>query len=107
VAKAPDLSPLETNDREDEIGDWLDGQGISEGWDIAATFVAAGIDIDWLGNFVDSIPESAREGAVRWLNYTLETELLMNEIDDATTRISTLVSAASSIRGSTGRPSRW
>ena len=34
------------------------------------------------------------EGAVRWLNYTLETELLMNEIEDSTTRISTLVSAA-------------
>ena len=34
------------------------------------------------------------EGAVRWLNYTVETELLMNEIDDATTRISTLVGAA-------------
>ena len=34
------------------------------------------------------------EGAVRWLNYTLETELLMNEIEDATTRISALVGAA-------------
>ncbi len=34
------------------------------------------------------------EGAVRWLNYTLETELLMNEIEDSTTRISTLVGAA-------------
>ena len=31
---------------------------------------------------------------MRWLNYTLETELLMNEIEDATTRISTLVGAA-------------
>jgi signal transduction histidine kinase len=94
VGKAPELSPLETNDREDEIGDWLEDQGIQEGWNIAATFVAAGIDIDWLSNFVDAVSEDAREGAVRWLNYTLETELLMNEIDDATTRISTLVSAA-------------
>ena len=34
------------------------------------------------------------EGAVRWLNYTLETELLMNEIEDSTTRISALVGAA-------------
>ena len=34
------------------------------------------------------------EGAVRWLNYTLETELLMNEIEDSTTRVSTLVGAA-------------
>ena len=34
------------------------------------------------------------EGAIRWLNYTVESELLMNEIADATTRISTLVGAA-------------
>jgi signal transduction histidine kinase len=34
------------------------------------------------------------EGAVRWLNYTVETELLMNEIEDSTTRVSTLVGAA-------------
>ena len=34
------------------------------------------------------------DGAVRWLDYTLETELLMNEIEDSTTRISTLVGAA-------------
>ena len=34
------------------------------------------------------------DGAVRWLNYTLETELLMNEIEDSTSRISTLVNAA-------------
>src|SRR6202012_2560802 len=32
--------------------------------------------------------------ALRWLNYTVETELLMNEIEDATTRVSTLVGAA-------------
>jgi signal transduction histidine kinase len=31
---------------------------------------------------------------MRWLSYTLETELLMNEIQDSTTRVSTLVSAA-------------
>jgi signal transduction histidine kinase len=34
------------------------------------------------------------EGAVGWLNYTLETEVLMNEIEDSTNRISTLVTAA-------------
>ena len=34
------------------------------------------------------------EPALRWLNYTVETELLMNEIEDATTRISTLVGDA-------------
>ena len=34
------------------------------------------------------------EGAVRWLSYTLETESLMNEVEDATGRISALVGAA-------------
>jgi signal transduction histidine kinase len=34
------------------------------------------------------------ESALRWLNYTVETELLMNEIEDSTTRVSTLVGAA-------------
>jgi signal transduction histidine kinase len=34
------------------------------------------------------------EGAVRWLNYTLESELLMSEIEDSTNRISSLVAAA-------------
>ncbi len=31
---------------------------------------------------------------MRWLNYTVETELLMNEIEDSTSRISGLVNAA-------------
>jgi signal transduction histidine kinase len=34
------------------------------------------------------------EGAVHWLAYTLETELLMNEITDSVTRISSLLAAA-------------
>lgn len=38
--------------------------------------------------------EATLEGALRWLNYTVETELLMNEIEDSTTRISSLVGAA-------------
>ena len=40
------------------------------------------------------VDDGMLEGALRWLNYTLETELLMNEIEDSATRISTLVGAA-------------
>ena len=39
-------------------------------------------------------PATTLESALRWLNYTVETELLMNEIEDSTTRVSTLVGAA-------------
>ena len=94
AAKAPSLSPMETSDREDEIADWLDGRGIAGGWDLAPVFVQAGLDVDWLERVTDVVDEATLEGAVRWLNYTVETELLMNEIQDSITRVSTLVGAA-------------
>ncbi|WP_375503253.1 ATP-binding protein [uncultured Jatrophihabitans sp.] len=94
VAKAPQLDPLATSDREDEMSDWLDRHGIDGGYDIAPTFVAAGLDIAWLDRVATKIDSSTLASAVRWLNYALETELLMNEIEDATGRISTLVGAA-------------
>ena len=94
VAKAPALTALEASDREDQLGDWFDDHGIAGGWDLAATFVQAGVDIAWLDQLTSLVNGETLEGAVRWLNYTLETELLMNEIEDATTRISTLVGAA-------------
>lgn len=94
VAKAPVLSPLEASDREDELADWLDDHGISGGWQLAPTFVQAGLDTGWLDQVAAAVDEQTLEGAVRWLNYTVETELLMNEIEDSTTRVSRLVDAA-------------
>lgn len=94
VAKAEPLSPLEASDREDALADWLDDHGIAGGWQLAPTFVQAGLDTDWLEQVAAAVDEETLEGAVRWLNYTVETELLMNEIEDSTTRISTLVGAA-------------
>ena len=94
VPKALALAPLEANDREDAITDWLDDHGVRDGWDLAPTFVAAGLDVGWLDHVSMAVDPEVLEGALRWLNYTVETELLMNEIEDSTTRISTLVGAA-------------
>lgn len=97
VAKAPELTPLEAADREDLLGDWLDEHGVRDGWELAPNFVQAGFDTDWLERVVATLegcPPSVLEGAFRWLNYTIETELLMNEIADSTGRISTLLDAA-------------
>ncbi|MEU1595490.1 ATP-binding protein [Streptomyces sp. NPDC005708] len=94
VAKAVPVSPLDASDREDELGDWLDDHGIQGAWQIAPNFVQAGLDTDWLDQVAAAVDEQTLEGAIRWLNYTVETELLMNEIEDSTTRVSTLVNAA-------------
>jgi signal transduction histidine kinase len=107
VAKAPALSPLEASDREDTISDWLDEHGITRGWELAPIFVQAGLDTAWLDQVAATMADApdagdagtgpageALDGAMRWLGYTVETELLMNEISDSVTRISSLVDAA-------------
>ncbi len=94
VAKAPSLSPLEASDREDLLTDWLEDHGIGHGWQLSPTFVQAGLDVDWLEQVAAAVDEEILPGAVGWLNYTVETELLMNEIEDSTTRVSHLVDAA-------------
>jgi signal transduction histidine kinase len=94
VAKAPKLGPIEASDAEDELGDWLEDRGVANGWDLAPTLVAGGLDADWLARAMEKCPGTATDSAVRWLSYTVETEMLMNEIEDATTRVSTLVGAA-------------
>ena len=117
VAKAPSLSPLEASDAEDALTDWLDEHGVTNGWDLAPVFVQAGLDTAWLDQVAATMAEEALEacevdgtgaaapggatapgdgldGAVRWLGYTVETELLMNEIADSVTRISSLVDAS-------------
>jgi signal transduction histidine kinase len=94
VAKAPKLDPLATSDAEDELTDWLDDHDVSDGWQMAPTFVQAGLATDFLDEVRETVPAGKLGTALRWVNYAVETELLMNEIEDAATRISTLVGAA-------------
>jgi signal transduction histidine kinase len=94
VSKAPELGPIEASDREDEIADWLGDHGVAGGWDLAPVFVQAGLDTGALEHVAAAVDDATLEGALRWLSYTVETELLMNEIEDSTNRISTLVGAA-------------
>jgi signal transduction histidine kinase len=94
TAKAPSLSPMEASDREDAVTDWFDDHNISSGWDIAPIFVQAGLDTAWLDHVAAAVDEEVLDSALRWLGYTVETELLMTEIEDSTNRVSTLVGAA-------------
>ncbi|GGV25026.1 histidine kinase [Kitasatospora herbaricolor] len=94
ATKSVSLGPLEAADREDAVDEWLEEKGIAEGWELGPAFVQAGLGLDWLRRVEDTVGPQSLEGALRWLHYTVETELLMNEIEDSTTRISDLVGAA-------------
>jgi signal transduction histidine kinase len=96
--KGVELSALETSDREDELGDWLEDHNIIGAWDYAPTFVEAGLDTDWLERVAavieDSDSTASLQGAIGWLKYTIDNELRMNEIAEASKRISALLAGA-------------
>lgn len=97
-AKPVELTAMETSDREDQIGDWLEDHGIVGAWDYAPTLVDAGLDVAWLERVSASIDDvgasSLLPGAIGWLKYTIETEQLMKEIAEASKRISALLAGA-------------
>ncbi len=94
IATAGELTALERSDREDELGDWLDDHGVARPWELAAVFVPAGLDIECLDLVADAVAEDFLEPALRWLAYTVDTEMLLGEIIDSTGRISHLVGSA-------------
>ncbi|WP_428964616.1 ATP-binding protein [Micromonospora fluostatini] len=94
VGRARPLSPLAASDAEDELTDWLDERGVTGGWELAPTLVSGGLDAAWLERVGAAVGADGLEPAVRWLAYTVDTELLLREITDAATRISGLVGAA-------------
>jgi signal transduction histidine kinase len=92
------MTAIETADMEDAVGEWLEDHGVEGGWDIAPTFVEGGLDTDWLERIAAATEElgasTSLEKAIRWLTYTVEGELLLNQILEASKRISALVADA-------------
>jgi len=102
VAKATALSAMQISDAEDAALGWLEEHHVAGGWELAPVFVQAGLDTGWFDQVVTTVAETvpadaldqALNGALGWLGCTVESELLLNEIEDSATRISTLVGAA-------------
>jgi signal transduction histidine kinase len=94
MADIEQLSPLETSDREDVLGEWLDEHDIPNSWDLAPIFVGGGVTVADLDRLESEVDIEFLSGAVHWLGYTVETETLINEVCDATSRISNLMSSA-------------
>ncbi|GAB3589054.1 ATP-binding protein [Angustibacter peucedani] len=93
-ATAPRRSPMQVSDAEDELGDWLDEHGIRGAYELASTYVAAGLDVGWAEKVQATLTGEDLQSGFHWVGYSLETESLMREITDSVQRISQLVGAA-------------
>ena len=89
-----DLTAMEESDLEDAIAERLEDVGVEQAYDLAPVFAAAGMDAQWVDDVVEQVDSGLEwSAAFGWLRYTLETETLMSEIEEAATRISSLVGA--------------
>ncbi len=93
AGQAP-LSPLEASDREDELGGWLAGHGVEGAWDLTPPLVAAGVDAGWLERVAATVPAQALAHAVGLVAIACEAESLLEEVGEASGRISALIGAA-------------
>jgi len=91
---ASDLSPMEVSDREDEVSGWLEDHGVEASWELAPTFVAAGVDMPWLAAMADLVPPSHLEAGLTYPVRVLESDGLLDEITEAAGRISGLLASA-------------
>jgi signal transduction histidine kinase len=94
AAKAPKLTAIEASDREDELSDWLDAHGVAGGWELSPVLAQGGIDVECLDEIAGSVDSGLLNESLHWIGYALETEQLMTDIEDASARITSLVTAA-------------
>jgi signal transduction histidine kinase len=90
---APELSPLEASDREDELAGWLEDHGVAKSWDTAPTLVAAGLDVGWLEELAKVLPPAHLEAGLTYPVRALESDSLLDEVTEAAGRISELLAS--------------
>jgi signal transduction histidine kinase len=93
LATAPPLDHLERSDRADAIATWLEGHNVADAWEVAPTFVSAGLDSAWLEEFTAKIPTTSHADALGWLEARLNLKSLLSQVEQSTGRIAELVKA--------------
>ena len=94
--KHPALDHLARSDQADTIGNWLNAHGLADAWDLAPTFVNAGLDVAWLDDLAKKIPPASHADAVGWLEARLNLKSLVSQVEQSTGRVAELVKAVKS-----------
>jgi signal transduction histidine kinase len=93
AALAPSRSAIETGRLEEDISAWLIEHAVANEWELAPAFVSAGLDLTWLEAAANTLGGKGLSDALNWIANTLLATAFLDQLDDATSRISQLVSA--------------
>lgn len=87
------LDPMEQSEREDELMDWMEKQGVKEAWNLAPTLVSVGFTRDNLAEFSSTLMDHYVSPFLKWLQKDVEMRLLAQDLRLTTERMSTLLAA--------------
>jgi signal transduction histidine kinase len=90
------LSVLDRSERESELLDWLEDQGLEDDFDHAETFLETGLTTSDLENVRSQVPAEDLPAVLSWLGYTLHTTHMVKDIQEAAGRTSSLVNSVKS-----------
>jgi signal transduction histidine kinase len=93
VANPVMLDALERADREDEMGTWLDENGVERAFEIAPILVKAGVTCHELTNLTETVGQEAAPGVLGWLGHVAMAYEMLDSVEQTTRRISDLVGA--------------
>ncbi len=87
---------IEQSDSEDVLGAWLKENGVANAWKIAPVLVGAGVDLSALVSLRRDLPLGSFANAIRWISLRLTIRSLLDDAEQSTGRIASLVDAVRS-----------
>ncbi len=90
------LDPIARSDREQELAGELEARGVEDPWDLASAVTEARLDSSWVERVAAEVGEDVLPVGLRFVASCAGTRILLAELEEATTRISDLVSAVRS-----------
>lgn len=91
-----EVSLMERTEREDDLADWLEENGVEDAYEIAPELVEFCFDQDDLEQILKATGENSFETVMKWVVNNLTTEKMVTDIEEASTRISELVGSIKS-----------
>ena len=87
---------IEQSDSEDALAGWLREGGVTDAWKVAPVLVGAGLDKSALISLREDLPKNAFGDAVRWIALRMTIQTLLDDAEQCTGRIASLVDAVRS-----------
>ena len=90
------IDPLVASDREQELIGTLAERGVPDPFGIASSLTEAGLEPEWIDRVAEGVGEDCLAAGLRFVGACAGARVVLAELEEATTRIATLVGAVRS-----------